>query len=291
MSATNEGAAVAAAPPAPRVYQCPLCRNDDPAQIDPGYHQDKRRTYAECLRCSMVFVPRWEHIPPAEEKSRYDTHQNDCNDAGYCRFLMRTGTPVLTLLARKVLGRPLDEPIDFASDAAAEEVKAAEAALVAAAGATGAEGSALSPLPLRAFEGIDFGCGPGPTLSKLLERSVLVRAPMALYDLFYFPDDAALAATYDFVTCTEVIEHLADTGAVCDKLWSMVRPGGVLALMTKRVSSKAAFAKWHYKNDETHISFFHERGFRGYLAARWEPASVHFHAADVVVFTKKGGGQ
>jgi SAM-dependent methyltransferase len=51
---------------------------------------------------------------------------------------------------------------------------------------------------------------------------------MRLFDLFFFPDPEPLEDKYDFIACTETIEHLhhpAETFASFDK---MLKPGGWL---------------------------------------------------------------
>ena len=101
--------------------------------------------------------------------------------------------------------------------------------------------------------GLDFGCGPGPALAGMLEEAGL---EIALYDIYYAPDDAVLCRTYDFICATEVVEHLGAPGAELARLWSRLAPGGWLGIMTKLVRDRAAFAGWHYKNDPTHICFF-----------------------------------
>lgn len=102
--------------------------------------------------------------------------------------------------------------------------------------------------------GLDFGCGPGPTLSVMFEEQ---GHRVALYDKFYYPDDSALTITqYDFITATEVIEHLAQPWEVFCQLWSMLNTGGYLGVMTKLVETPERFSQWHYKNDPTHISFY-----------------------------------
>jgi len=95
--------------------------------------------------------------------------------------------------------------------------------------------------------GLDFGCGPGPTLSAMfVERGY----PMALYDKFYATDKTVLKVSYDFITATEVVEHLQNPKHTLDVIWRCVNPGGYLGIMTKLVIDAAAFAGWHYKNDE-----------------------------------------
>lgn len=107
-------------------------------------------------------------------------------------------------------------------------------------------------------QGLDFGCGPAPALAMLLEQQGF---KTRIYDLYYHNDKAALKQDYDFICSTEVIEHLSQPGAVLKQLWQRLKPGGIMALMTKRVKDLEAFKNWHYKNDPTHISFFSTNSF------------------------------
>lgn len=129
--------------------------------------------------------------------------------------------------------------------------------------------------------GLDFGCGPGPTLSGMLsERGHRVH----LYDPFYHADDTVLDRTYDFITATEVVEHLRDPGRVFGELFGMLRPGGWLGIMTKLVTDREAFRRWHYIRDPTHICFFSRTTF-GFLADR-HGATHQFIEKDVVLMWK-----
>lgn len=102
-------------------------------------------------------------------------------------------------------------------------------------------------------EGLDFGAGPGPTLSVMLtERG----HPTAVYDPFYAPDAQALERTYDFVTCTETAEHFHEPAVEFARLSQRVRPGGWLGVMTKFVPVDRPFGQWHYLRDPTHVSFY-----------------------------------
>ncbi|WP_340638660.1 class I SAM-dependent methyltransferase [Vreelandella lionensis] len=87
-----------------------------------------------------------------------------------------------------------------------------------------------------------------------------------VYDIFYAPHDAHLNRQYDFITATEVVEHLAAPGEVLNQRVAQLLPGGYLGLMTKRVTSQEAFARWHYINDPTHVCFFSEATFRWWAA-------------------------
>jgi len=150
-------------------------------------------------------------------------------------------------------------------------------------------GRLFTPLEERlapGAQGLDFGCGPGPTLSLMFEEAGFA---MALYDPWYAPDKSVLSITYDFITLSEVAEHLATPGPELDALWQMIRPGGWLGIMTKRVRDKEAFRGWHYINDPTHICFFADTSF-DWLAAHWTTGGVSanliFAGPDVVLIGK-----
>lgn len=132
-----------------------------------------------------------------------------------------------------------------------------------------------------ASQGLDFGCGPGPALARMFTEA---GHAVALYDAFYAPDPRVLERQYDFITATEVVEHLHHPGRELDRLWELLRPGGWLGLMTKRVIDQTAFAAWHYKNDQTHVCFFSEATF-DWLAGRWL-TSAEFIDKDVVLLRK-----
>ena len=130
--------------------------------------------------------------------------------------------------------------------------------------------------------GLDFGSGPGPTLSLMFEE---VGHTVALYDCFYANDRALLRQSYDFITSSEVVEHLYQPKEELEKLWSILKPGGILGIMTKRVFNQEAFVAWHYKNDLTHVCFFSESTFQ-WLAGQWE-AELTIADKDVVLFQKR----
>ena len=129
--------------------------------------------------------------------------------------------------------------------------------------------------------GLDFGCGPGPTLSVMLEER---GHRMALFDRYFAPDASVLAERYDFITATEVVEHLSRPGEVLDHLWSRLVPGGWLGLMTALLEEGMDFSAWHYKNDPTHISFFAPESFL-WLGRRWG-AAPEFAGNGVVFFQR-----
>lgn len=140
------------------------------------------------------------------------------------------------------------------------------------------------PLLVRikpASTGLDFGCGPGPVLATMLETA---GHRMDLFDIFYRPDNSVFARAYDFITATEVIEHLHNPHDELERLWSCLRVGGYLGVMTKLVKDKAAFANWHYKIDPTHVCFYSVDTFQ-YIANQLA-ARVEFVGADVIFLQK-----
>ena len=128
--------------------------------------------------------------------------------------------------------------------------------------------------------GLDFGCGPGPVLASMFEDA---GHKMKLYDIFYHPETSVLSDQYDFVTCTEVIEHVSDPASVIPLLFGLLKPEAVLAMMTKRVIDQAAFKNWHYKNDQTHICFYSKETFE-WIASKFQ-MSCEFIGDDVVIFS------
>ncbi len=122
-------------------------------------------------------------------------------------------------------------------------------------------------------QGLDYGSGPGPTLSVMLEERGY---SVALYDPFFAPDRTALARTYDFVTCTETAEHFRTPLEEFERLASLLGSGGVLGLMTEVLKDDEALEGWWYLRDPTHVSFYRVSTL-SWLARRfgWSMRSVH----------------
>ncbi|MEX0937341.1 MAG: class I SAM-dependent methyltransferase [Pirellulales bacterium] len=104
------------------------------------------------------------------------------------------------------------------------------------------------------MEGLDYGCGPGPALSVMLEESGMA---VKLYDPYFAPDNGVLARTYDFVTCSEVAEHFYQPAKDWCRLVSLLSRGSWLGVMTRLRDDCGAFEAWYYKKDPTHVSFYH----------------------------------
>ena len=114
----------------------------------------------------------------------------------------------------------------------------------------------VEPLAIRlpeAAHGLDYGCGPGPVAAAMLrERGFTVE----LFDPYFAPDQAVLEREYDFIVCSEVVEHFHRPAKEFDRLEKLLGPGGILAIMTCFQTDDDRFARWHYRRDPTHVAFY-----------------------------------
>lgn len=129
--------------------------------------------------------------------------------------------------------------------------------------------------------GLDYGAGPGPTLSVMLEE---VGHSMEIYDPYYANNRSVLQNKYDFITSTETVEHFYNPGDEFEKLWSILKPDGYLGIMTLLRPEDEPFSEWHYTHDETHVSFFSMKTFR-WLADQLN-AELSFEGDRVIILQK-----
>ena len=112
--------------------------------------------------------------------------------------------------------------------------------------------------PARRRGGLDFGCGPGPTLSKMFRESgspatTTTRSSSTIVRCSREPTTSSSAPK---CSSTSRIPRRCSSSST-----SMLRPGGWLGVMTKRVTTEAAFATWHYTRDPSHVAFFADATF------------------------------
>lgn len=130
-------------------------------------------------------------------------------------------------------------------------------------------------------KGLDFGCGNGPALAKMLEEA---GHKMALYDLYYYPDKSVLNQHYDFIVSSEVFEHLYQAREILDELWTCLKPSGLFGIMTQQYEDLEKFKNWYYINDPSHVIFFHQETFI-WLSKKWN-AKFEMLTDKVVIFRK-----
>ncbi len=132
----------------------------------------------------------------------------------------------------------------------------------------------------KGAEGLDFGCGPGPTLSVIMKEKGFM---MDIYDHFYAKESQVFQKRYDFITLTEVIEHLKNPVFEMERLWNLLKTEGYLGIMTAFRVEK--FDSWYYKRDLTHIRFFSQNTFK-WLAKKLD-AKILLANNGVVIMKKE----
>ena len=129
--------------------------------------------------------------------------------------------------------------------------------------------------------GLDFGSGPEPALAMMFRESGY---DMQIYDRYYADHPEVLRRTYDFITCSEVVEHLHEPGTVLEHLVECLRGGGLLGIRTQMVIDRERFASWHYIRDPTHVGFFFRETFRWF--AERQQCVIEFPDKDIILLTK-----
>lgn len=142
----------------------------------------------------------------------------------------------------------------------------------------------VAPLAARlpkGAKGLDFGSGPGPTMSLMFsELGFLTKN----YDPFYAKDTNVLERTYDFLACSEAMEHFSNPKKEWEIFMRIVKKGGWIGVMTKLLGEGVDFSSWHYKQEATHICFYSEKTFQ-WLADRYK-LTAHFFGKTVVIFQR-----
>jgi SAM-dependent methyltransferase len=113
--------------------------------------------------------------------------------------------------------------------------------------------------------GLDYGCGPAPVLCGLLAERGFETRP---YDPFYFPGSPGPAGPpgppegpYDFIVSTETFEHFRRPREEMERLRGLLRPGGLLGVMTWLWTDENFVENWHYRRDFTHLCFYRRETF------------------------------
>ena len=139
----------------------------------------------------------------------------------------------------------------------------------------------LRPRLANGATGLDFGCGPGPALAQMMQEDGF---EVSLYDPYFFPEESVLEQQYDFVTCTETVEHLRLPLHEFKLLDSLLVPGGHLGIMTGMLEDRPGFSSWYYQRDPTHIGFYSERTML--WVSREMGWDVEFPSRNVTLFQK-----
>ncbi len=130
--------------------------------------------------------------------------------------------------------------------------------------------------------GLDYGSGPGPALAQMLSDSGMI---MSIYDIYFNRDPIVLNEKYDFITCTETVEHFVEPYCDFEKMIALIKPKGVLAIMTSILYKDIDFENWYYNLDPTHVSFYTPDTI-GWIANKWE-LDLHSPSRNIFILHKK----
>lgn len=127
-------------------------------------------------------------------------------------------------------------------------------------------------------KGLDFGAGPGPVISKLLQDK---NYDIVQYDPYFYNDSTLLEKKYHYIVCCEVIEHFYTPQKDFELLKKLLLPGGKLYCMTQLYGEGIDFGRWHYKNDNTHV-FFYQKETMLYIKNQFDFNHVRFSGRLIV---------
>ena len=107
--------------------------------------------------------------------------------------------------------------------------------------------------------GLDYGCGPGPALSLMLREKGY---QMFNYDPFFHSKKRSLLKKYDFICCTETVEHFHNPFDEFTRFNGLLNNGGIIGIMTNFHSEEKIFENWYYIKDPTHVVFYNKKTFQ-----------------------------
>lgn len=114
--------------------------------------------------------------------------------------------------------------------------------------------------------GLDYGCGTGPVITKMLQEK---NYQIQLYDPYFYPSLDYLNYAYDYIFSCEVFEHFSNPNAEIKKLISLLKPNGLLLIMTHLYDGKIPFENWYYRKDPTHIFIYTQKTMK-YIADQFK---------------------
>ena len=130
--------------------------------------------------------------------------------------------------------------------------------------------------------GLDYGCGYAPALADILKKDGF---NVELYDPFFFKNENIFCRKFNFITCSEVVEHFFKPYEEFNKIDSLLAKNSWLAIMTSFMTEDYLFKNWHYRRDPTHVVFYKKITFKIIASQRrWK---INFPSENIVLFNKK----
>ncbi|HQV32719.1 MAG TPA: class I SAM-dependent methyltransferase [Calditrichia bacterium] len=136
----------------------------------------------------------------------------------------------------------------------------------------------------RGARGLDFGSGPSPELPAVLADLGYV---MEVFDPYYAPNRKALGGSYDFLTCSGVVEYFHDPYEEWKRLFKILRPGGLLGLVMDMGKHNGNRLTNAMTDDAGKVGFYSDATLR-WLAERYQ-LDVKYSKEGVVLLRQKMG--
>ena len=130
--------------------------------------------------------------------------------------------------------------------------------------------------------GLDYGCGYAPALADILKKDGF---NVDLYDLFFFKNENIFFRKFNFITCSEVVEHFFKPYEEFNKIDNLLATNSWLAIMTSFMTEDYLFEDWHYRRDPTHVVFYKKITFK--IIANQRDWKINFPSKNIVLFNKK----
>lgn len=131
----------------------------------------------------------------------------------------------------------------------------------------------------NAMIGLDYGCGPKPTLSKLLAQQ---KIQCENFDPIFYPNGKT-KQQYDYIFSTECFEHFFFPSHDIEKIISCLKKNGYLIVMTELWNKLEDFKTWSYPQDFTHSVFYHKTTI-DWIATHFELKIVYCDEKRVIIF-------
>ena len=130
--------------------------------------------------------------------------------------------------------------------------------------------------------GLDYGCGYAPALADILKKDGF---NVELYDPLFFKNENMFLRKFNFITCSEVVEHFFNPYEEFNKIDSLLASNSWFAVMTSFMTKDDLFKNWHYRRDPTHVVFYKKVTFK-FIANKRNWATI-FPSKNIVLFYKK----
>jgi len=132
-----------------------------------------------------------------------------------------------------------------------------------------------------ADQGLDFGSGTGPVISKMLQDK---QYNITQYDPFFNPNPEAFNKQYDYIVSCEVFEHFHHPRKEIETIAQLLKPKGKLLILTLLYHDGIEFNKWGYINDATHVFIYQKETFE-YIAKQM-PFEIELLSERMVILRK-----